>query len=187
MKEDVLHFWFARRQESARKARLHGWRLWYTYCVENDYTVDTMIDPDCNPVMMIADFMIAMDRLGVKDYRIREARTAVQELFEFVQQPKYASLVASSLLKSISTALSSKVNRAAKYHDIWPLGVLLRYIRNGAPAEQLVWKDLMARSAALFMIFIPCRTIAMIRMDCARARWKKAERVLIVPAKEKMD
>jgi hypothetical protein len=45
----------------------------------------------------------------------------------------------------------------------------------------------MARTAALFMIFIPCRTIAMTRMDCVKARWKEAERVLIVPAKEKMD
>jgi hypothetical protein len=28
MKEYVLHFWFARRQEGARKTRLHGWRVW---------------------------------------------------------------------------------------------------------------------------------------------------------------
>jgi hypothetical protein len=37
------------------------------------------------------------------------------------------------------------------------------------------------------MIFIPCRPVAMIRMDCARARWAEPERVLVVPAKEKMD
>jgi hypothetical protein len=95
-------------------------------------TVDTMIDPNFSPAMMIAGFMIAMDRLGVRDYRIREARPAVQEPFEFVQQPKYASLVASSLLKSISAAISTKVNRAAKYHDIWPLGVLLRHCSRGS-------------------------------------------------------
>jgi hypothetical protein len=37
------------------------------------------------------------------------------------------------------------------------------------------------------MMFIPCKPVAMIRMDCARARWAEPERVLIVPAKEKMD
>jgi hypothetical protein len=45
----------------------------------------------------------------------------------------------------------------------------------------------MARMAALFMIFIPCRPVAMIRMDCARARWAEVERVLVIPAKEKID
>jgi hypothetical protein len=45
MKEYVLNFWFARRTEGAGKVRLHVWRLWYTHCVENDYSVDTMISP----------------------------------------------------------------------------------------------------------------------------------------------
>jgi hypothetical protein len=34
-----------------------------TVC-EDDFTVDTMIDPACNPAMVIADFMTAMDRQG---------------------------------------------------------------------------------------------------------------------------
>jgi hypothetical protein len=54
-------------------ARLHGWRLWHTYCIENDYTMNTMIDPSCDPTMMIYEFMIDMDRQGVRDYRNREA------------------------------------------------------------------------------------------------------------------
>jgi hypothetical protein len=64
MKEHVLHFWFSRRGEGARRARLHGWRLWHTYCIENDYTVDTMIDPKCDPTMIIYEFMINMDSQG---------------------------------------------------------------------------------------------------------------------------
>jgi hypothetical protein len=62
MKEYALNFWFARRTEGARKARLHGWRLWYTHCVENDYSVETMTTPQCDPVMLIGKFMISMDR-----------------------------------------------------------------------------------------------------------------------------
>jgi site-specific recombinase XerD len=45
----------------------------------------------------------------------------------------------------------------------------------------------MARTAALMMIFIPCRPVAMIRMDLSKVRWIEAGRVLVVPAKEKMD
>jgi hypothetical protein len=85
MKEHVLHFCFSRRGEGARRARLHSWRLWRTYCIENDYTVDTMIEAKCDPTMMIYEFMLDMDRLGVRDCRIRETRLAVFELFEFVQ------------------------------------------------------------------------------------------------------
>jgi hypothetical protein len=127
MKEHVLHFWFHRREEGARKARLHGWRLWYTYCVENDYTTDTMVDPKCNPAMMLSEFVIDMDRQGVKDYRIREARLAVFELFEFKVKDKSLTLIVSvthRILKSLSASLSAKVNRATKFHDIWPLKML---------------------------------------------------------------
>jgi hypothetical protein len=45
----------------------------------------------------------------------------------------------------------------------------------------------MARAAASLVIFFPCRSVAMIRMDCARVRWAETERVLIVSAKEKFD
>jgi hypothetical protein len=190
MKEHVLYFWFGRRGEGARKARLHGWRLWHAYCVENDYSVRTMTDPGCNPEMMLAEFMIDMDRQGVKDYRIREARLAVFELFEFVQGDKFPRIVAGmthGLLKQVSAALTSKVNRAPRYHDIWPLGVLLRFIRSDSPAESLSGSELMARTAALSMIFISCRPLAMTRMDCARARWAEKGHVLIILAKERMD
>jgi hypothetical protein len=60
-------------------------------------------------------------------------------------------------------------------------------MQNDNPAEQLGGSELMAHTAPLFMIFIPCRPVAMIRMDCAWARWAEPERVLVVPAKEKMD
>jgi hypothetical protein len=85
MMEYVLNFWFARRTEGARKVRLHGWRLWYIHCVENDYSVETMTNPQCDSVMLIRESMISMERQGVKDYRIREAKLVVLELFEFLK------------------------------------------------------------------------------------------------------
>jgi hypothetical protein len=190
MKEYVLNFRFARRTEGVRKAWLHGWRLWYTNCVGNDYPVETMTSPQCDPVMLFGLFLISIDRQVVKDYRIREAKLAVLELFEFVQRDKFGDLVAScasGFLKMVSVTVSSKVHRAARYHDIWPLRLLLQHIQNGAPAEQLDGTKLMARTAVLMMIFIPCRPVAMIRMDWSRVRWIEAGSVLLVPAQEKMD
>jgi hypothetical protein len=149
-----------------------------------------MIDPKCDPMMTIYEFIIDMDRQGVKDYRIREARLAVFELFEFVQADKIPRMVVSlthGILKQASTSLSAKANRAPRYHDIWPLGLLLRFMRNDTPAERWDGSELMGRTAALFMIFIPCRPVAMNRMDCVRVRWVEPERVLVVPAKEKID
>jgi hypothetical protein len=140
--------------------------------------------------MLIGEFMISVDRQGVKDYRIREAKLAVLELFEFVERGKFADLVAScasDFLKMVSVTVSSKTHRAARYYDILPLRVRLQHIQNGAPAEQLDDTKLMARTAALMMIFTPCRPVAVIRMDWSRMRWIWAGRVLLVPVKKKMD
>jgi hypothetical protein len=95
MKEHVLHFLFSRRGEGARRVRLHGWKFWHTHCVDSDYTVYTMIDPSCDPTMMVYEFMMDMDWQDVKYYKILEARLAVFELFEFVQADKFPKMVAS--------------------------------------------------------------------------------------------
>jgi hypothetical protein len=115
---------------------------------------------------------------------------AVLELFEFVQADMFPRMVVSlihGMLKETSTSLSTKMKRTPRYHGIWPLSILLRFMQDDTTAEKLGGNELMARTAALFMIFSPCRPVAMIRMDCARARWAEPERVLVVPAKEKMD
>jgi hypothetical protein len=69
-----------------------------------------MTSPQCDPVMLIHELMISIDKQGMKDCRIRGARLAVQELFEFVQRDKYADLVASCVdrfLKMVSTTAHS--------------------------------------------------------------------------------
>ena len=53
--------------------------------------------------------------------------------------------------------------------------------------ESLDGSDLMARAAALFMIFIPCRPFAMLRMNADRAVWRTEEKILVVPSREKTD
>jgi hypothetical protein len=186
IEEAALDFWFGRKPKDARRARLHGWRLWYTYCVENDISVDDMISVK-NPAIMVGTFCIALDMVGVKDYCIGEARLAVVDLFEFLQPLMYSSLLHSGFVKSIMTSISTKIKRAPKYLDMWPLGKLLRYIQSGPAAEDLCWSDLMPRAAAVFVIFIPCRPIVMIRMDGTKESWRAERKALVVGTREKTD
>ena len=79
IRENTLTVSFGGRSDGTRKARLHGWRLWYTYCVESDITVQSLL-LERNPAMLVADFIIALDSQGIKDYRIKEAKLAVLEL-----------------------------------------------------------------------------------------------------------
>jgi hypothetical protein len=78
-----------------------------------------MIDPKCDPTRTIYEFVMDMDRQGVKNYRIREAKLAVFELFELVQSEEFPRILASlthGILKQASTSLSANVNRAPRYH-----------------------------------------------------------------------
>jgi hypothetical protein len=46
---------------------------------------------------------------------------------------------------------------------------------------------LIVRAVAVFMLFIPCRPIAMIRVDGTKEVWKADGKMLIVGMKEKTD
>jgi hypothetical protein len=45
----------------------------------------------------------------------------------------------------------------------------------------------MGLSAAVLMTLIPCRPVALLRMNLAKARIRKSDGALIVPAQEKTD
>ena len=117
MTEDVLQAWFCWKTASARKARLHGWRLWHTYAIENDITIDHILSCK-NPGLLGVDFVVSLDRQGVKDYRIKEAKLAVQEMLEPLRPDDIYAMRNNAQLNSILMSISSKVNRASRYHEI---------------------------------------------------------------------
>jgi hypothetical protein len=45
----------------------------------------------------------------------------------------------------------------------------------------------MGLAAAVFMVFLPCRPIALIRLNVAKARIRKTDGAIIVPTHEKTD
>jgi hypothetical protein len=83
MKENHLRWWFETKSVSTRRQRLHGWRLWQAHCVEN------AIEPEgmrgfAHPGMEVAYFIMAMSQMGTPYYLVKEALTAVKELFEVI-------------------------------------------------------------------------------------------------------
>jgi hypothetical protein len=83
MKENHLKWWFETKSDSTRRQRLHGWRLWQAHCVENAIEPEAM-GKFSNPGMEVAYFMMAMSQMSTPYSLIKEALTAVKELFEVV-------------------------------------------------------------------------------------------------------
>ena len=186
MSEETLDSWFADMSESTRTARLHGWRLWHEYCIERDTTPQAMARVR-NPVLVISDFVVYMDRQRTPEKKIREAVVAAKEIFGFFRPELVPAMAADNVLRTLVASAAAKVNRAPRYAAIWPLQQLLRFIANGPLNEALSRRDLMARAAAVFMILIPARPVGMFRMNPFRSRKDATGNNIIVSTKEKTD
>jgi hypothetical protein len=64
---------------------------------------------------------------------------------------------------------------------------LLGHIVKRKSPDGMSWKEQMGIAAAVFMVFIPCRTIALIRIDPRTATEHPVEKALTVMSKEKTD
>jgi hypothetical protein len=186
MKENHLKGWFESKSASTRRQRLHGWRLWQAHCVENVIEVEGM-RKFANPGMEVANFIMAMSQMGTPHYLVREALTAVKELFELVAPRALTVLRESFLERQAVLAAVTGVIRGAMYKDIWDLRVVLEYIRKGPPSEGLPRKELRGRTAFLMMVLLPCRPVGMRRMDVSGEKWAEDGNSVEGPTREKMN
>jgi hypothetical protein len=62
MPEESLEFWARCFSASTFRQRLHGWRLWQAFCVENGYGPEDMRTIANPPVVMIS-FLQALDKV----------------------------------------------------------------------------------------------------------------------------
>jgi hypothetical protein len=125
-----------------------------------------------NAVMVVADFIASMQVVDTPLYLIKEAVTAVKGLFEVAKQGLLQVLQDSQIISEALRASTTGLKR------------VLRFIQ-GPPTEELEWAPLMARSAALFMIFIPCRPVGAWRMDPRLEKWAEDGSSVELVAKEK--
>jgi hypothetical protein len=158
--------------------------LWQKYGVENRYEPGDMATFS-NTVMVVAEFIASMQVGDTPLYLIKEAVTAVKGLSEVAKQGLLQVLQDSQVIAEALRASTTGVKRVSRYRTIWKLEVLLQFIQAGPPTERLELAPLMARSAALFMIFIPCRPVGAWRMDPRLKRWAEDGSSVELLAKEK--
>jgi hypothetical protein len=175
MKENHLRWWFETKSVSTRRQRLHGCRLWQAHCVEH------AIEPEgmrgfANPGMEVAYVIMAMSQMGTPYYLVKEALTAVKELFELIAPWALTLLRESFLVRQAVLAVVRGVVKGGKYRDVWDLRVVLEYIKNGPPSEELARKELMGRTAFLILVLLPCRPVGMWRMDVSGEKWAEDEK-----------
>jgi hypothetical protein len=134
----------------------------------------------------MADFVADMQQRAVSDSIRKAAIPAVQQLFDMLRSD--ANMSNNSYLRLILTNTSMRVKSVPRYTLMWPLEQILRYIaeEQGDPTK-LPWTWLMATTTIIFMIFVPCRPIALLRIDPTKARKDPHSDALLVPAKEKTD
>jgi hypothetical protein len=115
----------------------------------------------------------------------KESTPAVQDLFDAFHMN--LKLLDHNFVKTIRRNVNAGVKRAPKDTTIWSIGVFTQYVREGTDPAKQPWPDLMGLSAAVLMTLLPCRPVALLRMDLTKARIRKSDGALIVPAWEKTD
>jgi hypothetical protein len=111
--------------------------------------------------------------------------TAIYELLGALRSE--ARLTDNVWLKSVTRSCSSVITKQSKYRDIWEIGILLDFLRLQELAENLSWSDLMRGTTAIFMVFIPLRPVAMLRLDPSNERISKTSKSIEVPTCNKTD
>jgi hypothetical protein len=140
-----------------------------------------------NPETLIASCIVWMDipSLGIADYHKKDLVPAAVSLFNVAG--RNVELTENQFVKTIRRNTSAVIKPAPKQMTIWPLPVFIRFVRSGPSPSKMAWNLLMAVAAAIFMIYVPCRTITLIRLDLATEKRDPAGQWVKVLAQEKTD
>jgi hypothetical protein len=136
MREVQLEWWFSSKTVATRGHRLHGWRLWQAYCVEDGVQPEAM-KGFSNPGVDGAYFIQAMSQMSTPFYLIKEAMTAGTELFEVIAPGALLLLRESIMGRQAILAASTGLVRETKYKDIGDLTVVMKFVGKGPPSGEL--------------------------------------------------
>jgi hypothetical protein len=137
------------------------------------------------PVALYADFVVDMAAREVSQHARQEAQPAVQDIYHAIGRK--VDFADNYFLRVLTRNTSAKIKSKPRYTTIWKLGTLLRYICSLPEPESLPWSQLMAVSVAVFMIFVPCRMVALTRIDPTTATIEPLTGHIKVRAQEKTD
>jgi hypothetical protein len=138
-----------------------------------------------DPPALLADLVAHMQEVRTPQGYRTEAIPAVKELFGILGVT--TGLKENEFLTGIVRGTAKRVNRQSKYRQIWDIGVLLDHIRKGKPVEALNSSELTTITAAVMMMFVPLRVIALTRLDPSREKASPIAGSIEVPTREKTD
>jgi hypothetical protein len=186
VQKSTMHKWFLSARESFRTSRLRGWRAWVRFCGQAGITLHNM-KSDEMPQLLYDDFLDWSDdpRNTITEHIRKDAAPAIQELFDLLRTDVKLGEV--SYVRTLRRNVSAVVKAAPKNATIWPFALFAQYARDCPDPETQPWADLMGLLAAVLMSFLPCREIALTRMDLSRMRTRASDGALIVPTQEKTD
>jgi hypothetical protein len=122
--------------DSTVRSRLHGWRVWANYCKEEGITPQR-VKQEKDPPPLMTDFVSYMQEVNTPDSYRTEAMPAVKELLHMLGATE--GLNQNDFVKGVIRNTTRRINHQSKYREIWDLGILLDYIRQGPPAKKLPW------------------------------------------------
>jgi hypothetical protein len=183
--QDQLHSWWLDASSSLRGSRLRGWLTWWKFCSARHLSLD-MIRTHPRPVILYADFISWMDVTNVKPHIRKDAFPAAESLFDLMETGDRIKKN-DQIPKQIRRNTSSQVKSAPKDKSIWDLRVFLQYVRGIKDPKLLPWTEFRALCAAIFMVFVPARPCALVRMNTSKMRVRSTDGAYIVPARDKTD
>jgi integrase len=179
-----MHSWFLKSSKNLRGSRLRGWLLWAWFCDAKQITPELMKTHE-RPDFLYADFLQWMEDTNVAQHLRKDAMPAVQDLFDVARRD--ARLSDSTFVRTTRRNTNAQVKTAPKDTEIWDLRIFTQYARDCPDPTKQPWPHLRGLIAAIFMVFVPCRPCAMVRLDTANAKVREKDGAYIVPAQEKTD
>jgi hypothetical protein len=170
--------------EGTRKNRLNGWLLVQQFCASEGIDAKAF-ETKSNPVTLFADLRGDMKEKRISDHLRETARPAMQALLDVLG--KDVKLTSNSWLNTLFNNASTKIKRGPKYFTIWKLNAILSRIVALFPPDNLPWQQLISITGAIFLILVPCGTIALIRIDPTEASIDEEDGSVTVVTKEKTD
>jgi hypothetical protein len=92
-----------------------------------------------------------------------------------------------SIVQTLRRNTNVTIKTAPKDYVTWPIAVFTNYARTCQNTEEQPWADLMGLSAAVLVVFLPCRPVALTRLDTESERIRPLDSNLVVSAQEKTD
>jgi hypothetical protein len=165
LSKQAMHKSFLSARESFRRSRLIGWMHWSNFCKLQALDV-WALKTHPSPELLFADFLVFLDESKVSPHQRGDCPPAVQALFNLIRRD--VKLTQHGLVQTIRSVTFSGTKSRPRYTSIWKLPIILDYIRSVKDFASLSWFLQRGIAVIIFMIYLPCRPIALINMDPSR-------------------